>query len=73
MMIMLMPKLMMMMMLLIMMMLLRRVHKAPLALAEGIGGVAGGGWGVNDWDQNCVNINDIKARLEIKQTTSQIQ
>lgn len=70
MMIMLMPKLMMMMMLLIMMMLLRRVHKAPLALAEGIGGVVGG---VNDWDQNCVNINDIKARLEIKQTTSQIQ
>lgn len=26
-----------------------------------------------DWNQNCVNINDIKARLEIKQTTSQIQ
>lgn len=68
-MIMLMPKLMMMMMLLIMMMLLRRVHKAPLALAEGIEGRLG----VNDWDQNCVNINDIKARLEIKQTTSQIQ
>lgn len=41
MMIMLMPKLMMMIMLLIMMMLLRRVHKAPLALAEEIGGDAG--------------------------------
>lgn len=45
--------------------------KRHLHLQRGSQGM--GGWRVNDWDQNCVNINDIKGRLEIKQTTSQIQ